>query len=175
VGEAVTDERGAVDLALPTRFDRSFTGYFELTGAGIYPTLLKFGWNIGGTTAQVVSVVNDALFRFSIGAIQITPDTTRGMLQLRMLGCGGVGVRGVSFDADRADEQTKYWYIADGIPSLTQQSTNAVGSGGIIDLREGYTRATAKRVSDGVAVAETNAPVRASFMTVVVFAPLASE
>jgi hypothetical protein len=173
-GEGVTDERGGVDLMLPTLFNRSFTGYLELSGTGIYPTLIKFGWNIGDSTTQVVSIVDDALFRLSINLISSTLDPTRGMLQLRMLGCGGVGVRGVSFSADRADAQTKYWYLADGIPSLTEKSTNNVGSGGIIDLPAGYTKASAMRASDNVLVAETNVPVRAGYMTVVVFSPLAA-
>lgn len=172
-GESMTDARGLVDLALPTRFERAFTGFLELTGQGVYPTLLKFSWNVGSGTTQVISIVNEQLFKLSIGTVM--PDPTRGMLQLRMLGCGGVGVRGVKFSADRADNQTKYWYFQDGFPSFDVASTNLIGSGGIVDVPEGTTRVTATRDADGLKVAETNAPVRAGFMTVVVFAPLGTQ
>jgi hypothetical protein len=172
--DTVTDTRGIVDLALPTRFERAFTGFMELTGQGIYPTLLKFSWNVGSGSTQVISIVNEQLFKFSISG-SVVPDPARGMLQLRMLGCGGVGVRGVKFSAERGDMMTKYWYFQDGAPSFAATATNLIGSGGIIDVAEGNTRVTATREADDVKVAETNAPVRAGFMTIVVFAPLATQ
>lgn len=173
--EGITDATGRVDLRLPTSFDRAFTGYLQLEGAGVYPTLLKLGWNLALESTVVVSIVNDALFKFSVSVSDVVPDPARGMLQTRMLGCQGVGVRGVRFSVDKSDPALRTWYIADGLPRFDVTETNAVGSGGIFNMPVGRTVVTARRANDDVLVARSEAPIRAGFMTVVVFSPLSVE
>jgi hypothetical protein len=174
LGSGKTDAKGLVELQLPTSFAGSFTGFLEIKGQGLYPTLLKFSWNIGKETTYLAGIVNESLFKQSIGAIGLQPDAARGMLQLRMLGCGGVGVKGASFSADRQDAQSAVWYI-DVLPKLEATATNAVGSGGIVDVPTGSTLVTATRAADGVQLSRADAPVRANTMTVVVLAPNAAQ
>ncbi|MDB4977758.1 MAG: hypothetical protein JWN48_6099 [Myxococcaceae bacterium] len=172
--QGTTDANGLVELALPTTYVGAFTGYLEVIGAGLYPTLLKFSWNIGQETTYLVGIVNESLFKLSISGLQTPQDDTRGMLQLRMLGCAGIGTKGVSFSASLMDTKSSTWYIDGVIPKFDALSTNEVGSGGIINVPAGTTDVTATRASDGMLVAKTAAPVRASFMTVVVFEPQGS-
>jgi hypothetical protein len=174
VGDTTTDSSGLAELRLPSSFSRAFTGYLEVTGPEIYPTLLKFSWNVATETTQLVGIVKESVFKLGIESIELKPDDTRGMLQLRMLGCGNLGTSGVSFSSDRADQQTRNWYIIDGYPMVGATATDAVGSGGIIDVPEGSTTITATRASDSVLVARAVVPVRAMFMTVIIFNPLPS-
>lgn len=171
--EGVTNAQGLVDLQLPAgRLGvRAFSGYLELTEGGLYPTVLKFSWNISAETTQIVNVVSERLYGLSsliLGNLELDP--TRGSLQLRMLGCQGVGVRGVRFDAEPKDARTKSWYV-DGLPKLTATETDAVGSGGIVDVLAGNSLVTAVRAADNVELARTNVPIRPNFLTIVVFAP----
>jgi hypothetical protein len=170
----VTDERGLVSLRLPTSFDRAFAGHLQIEGQGVYPTLLKLGWNLATESTVVVSIVNKTLFDFAVGLTSVELDPTRGMLQTRMLSCQGVGVRGVRFDVENAEPGTRSWYISDGMPRIDATMTNAIGSGGIFNVSQGFKVVLATRVSDNILVARSEAPVRAGFMTVVVFAPLAT-
>ncbi len=174
VATGETDARGYIHLDLPTSFTRSFTGFFQLEGAGIYPTLLKFSWNLGGPTTQVLTLISkETLAFFATNFLQLTLDETRGMLQTRMLGCSGIPTRGISFSSTGADAKTKYWYVDNGIPSLTATETGVLGAGGTVNLLPGYQTVSATRVSDEVTVARTNAPVQAGFVTIIVFEPLA--
>jgi hypothetical protein len=167
----VTDANGFVKLQLPASFSRSFTGYLEITGAGRYPTLLKFSTNFAEPTTQVVSVVGEASFKFGLSSASIVTDDTRGMLQLRMLGCQGAGVKGAFFSLAQEVAGTRTWYIVNGLPKLDNVGTAPVGSGGIIDIPEGTVTVDAK-TSDGKLIGAADAPVRAKFMTVVIYAPL---
>lgn len=171
VMQATSDVTGLVELQLPTTFSSSFTGYLMVEGDSLYPSLVRFSWNIAQETTYLLNTVNKVLFNQAISTIeQLRQDDKRGMVQARMLGCGGIGLRGASFQSDKADAQSATWYI-DTVPKLDLTATNNVGSGGIVNLPEGNTTVTATRASDGVVIAKTNAPVRAGYMTVVVFAP----
>lgn len=173
--EGLTDVRGLVELRLPTSYARAFTGYLEIQGEGLYPTLLKLSWNLSVETTLAVNVVNQMLFRLGLTqAGGIVPDPERGMLQLRMYGCQGFGQRGIRFEAEPSDLKSKQWYLVDDIPSLTARETGTIGSGGIIDVPIGNATVRALRASDGQLVAQTLAPVRAGFMTVVHFVPSGS-
>lgn len=171
----ITDERGLVDLRLPTSFDRAFAGHLQVEGQGVYPTLLKLGWNLATESTVVVSIVNKSLFDFAVGLTNVTLDPARGMLQTRMLSCQGVGVRGIRFDVENPEPEFRSWYIGDGVPRVDATMTNNIGSGGIFNVSEGFKVALATRVSDNILVARAEAPVRAGFMTIVVFAPLATS
>lgn len=174
--QGTTDDKGMVMLALPPLLSRSFTGYLEITGQDLFPTLLKFGWNIATPTTQVISVVNKDTFTSSIEFISgLKLDQTRGMLQLRLLGCNGVGVKGASFTASSADGKTRYWYIDNGLPKLDATETNVLGAGGVIDVPVGATSITGTRASDHMVVSRADALVRANFMTVVIMAPLSTQ
>lgn len=174
--EGVTDERGSVQLSLPIGFSRAFTGYLEVRGGALYPTLIKFGWHIGQESVQVINVVSQVLIDLSSTYLEpkVVTDPARGMLQLRMLGCLGLGTRGVRFRAESADSQSIMWYL-NQVPSRQATETDGVGSAGVLNVPVGNTRVTATRVSDEKLLADTTAPVRAGYMTVVIFAPAPSQ
>lgn len=174
VSTGVTNAQGLVQLELPTSFTRAFTGYLEITGAGRYPTLLKFSNTLAQATTQVVSILGEASFKFALASAMLTTDDSRGMLQLRMLGCQGAGVKGVHFELADPMPDERTWYIVNGLPKLDASETAPVGSGGIIDIPAGSVTVRAL-APDNSLVATADAPVRPGFMTVVVFAPQASN
>jgi len=174
LGEGTTDARGLVELRLPTSYSRAFTGYFQLDGPQLYPTLLKFGWNIGIESTPVVIGVERSTFDLSIMQAGERPNLDFGMLQMRMYGCNGFPQKGIRFAADRATPLSRFWYL-NPIPDTSARETGPIGAGGIVDVPAGETTARAFRVEDDRLVAETEAPVRPGYMTVIVFAPLAAQ
>jgi hypothetical protein len=175
-GTGVTNERGYVKLDLPTSFNRAFTGFIELQGSGLYPQLIKFSWNIGGPSTQVVTMINKVTWDFfSTNYLQLPIDPTRGMQQTRMFGCSGLGIRGMRFSTTGGDAQTIPWYFDNGLPSVHATETGNIGAGGAFNVQTGYQTITATRASDGLVVAHTNAPIRAGFMTVVILEPEAHQ
>jgi hypothetical protein len=165
-----TDDDGVVHLEVQPSLG-SFQGYLELTGAGMYPTLLRFGWPIARelvTNTVVVSAQNVNLLVASTGAT-IAPD--RGLLQLRAFGCNGISMRDISFAVSPADAQASTWYTVgqDPFPNFEVTSTADRGAGGISNVQAGRRRVTASR--DGELISSLSAPVRGGYMTIVVFLP----
>lgn len=168
----VTDERGYVKLDLPTGFAQAFTGFIELEGVGLYPQLLKFSWNIGGPTTHLATMISKNTFDLFSAVLGIPLDPTRGMYQTRMFGCAGYGLRDVQFSTTGADAQSSHWYLnSNGLPSTSATQTANIGAGGALNITTGYQTITAKRVSDGAEIARTDAPIRAGFLTILVFEP----
>jgi hypothetical protein len=122
-----------------------------------------------------VSIVSQEAVGLQTQLLSVTPDVTRGMLQLRMLGCEGAGVKGVSFAATLGDDRSKTWYIDNGVPKLGATETGPVGSGGIVDVPPGAATVSATRVSDQKLVGRSDVPVRANYMSVIIYAPLARD
>lgn len=174
VGEAVSDGRGLVELRLPTSYYRAFTGYLKLEGEGLYPTLLKFGWNLAQESTPVVISVERSTFDLAIRQTGQVPNLELGMLQLRMYGCNGMPQRGIRFSANNATPRSRSWYL-NPYPDAMALETGPIGAGGIIDIPAGETVVRAIRKRDDRTVAETTAPVRPGFLTVVVFSPLAQS
>lgn len=174
VSQGTTDKNGLVELELTTTYVGAFTGYLEVTGNKRYPTLLKFSWNIGQETTYLVGIVNQTQFKLALSDPNLKVDDKRGMLQLRMLGCGGLGTQGVTFAASTQDAASMTWYIDGIVPKFGALATNDVGSGGIINVPEGLSDVTAFRATDMAPVAKATVPVRANWMSVVVFEPLAA-
>ena len=168
--EHITNDDGVVDLEVQPSLG-GFQGYLELSGAGIYPSLLRFGWPIAKevvTNVAVVSKTNVSLLSFSAG---VELDKQRGLLQLRAFGCYGISTRDVSFEVDGTDETTATWYTTaqDLLPSFEATSTADRGAGGIINVLPGRRRVTATH--EGELIASLSAPVRPEHMTIVVLLP----
>jgi hypothetical protein len=169
-----TDATGKVMLDLPTPL-RSFTGYLDLSGGDWYPTLLQLGYPLARPATVYIPIVDRHSIELNIIASGVEPDPTRGQVQMRMFGCAGVGLRGVSFTASAnfVDGDTRTWY-ATPYADFEGTATGDLGSGGIINVKPGFVDITAKLADDTV-VARTRVPVRASYLTIVVLAPLASS
>jgi hypothetical protein len=170
-----TDADGKVSLVLPTPLMRTFTGYIDVVGGDWYPTLVKLAYPVARPGVVFMPIVDKASIAANAALSGVQPDMTRGQLQIRMFGCGGIGTRGISFEASAAmiDEATRTWYASrDGFPIFESMATSDLGSGGIINVKAGFPEITARRTSDGMVVARARAPVRAGYLTIVVLAPL---
>lgn len=166
----VTDEDGVVHLEV-THALGSFQGYLELSGAGVYPTLLRFGWPIATELVTNVAVIS----RVSVSALVFTSgvelDEDRGLLQLRAFGCNGIAARDVSFAVAGGDDNSKTWYTVgqDLAPVFEATVTADRGAGGIVNVPEGRRQVTATRGEE--VITQLSAPVRAGHMTIVVLLP----
>jgi hypothetical protein len=173
----VTDARGMIALDLPIASSGFFDGYVELTGMGWYPTLARLGWPLARSGLVYMPVVKQVLFDAFLATSTEALNLDRGLLQMRMFGCAGVGMRDVMFEVSPQDETTKIWYAQGGGASFTAQATDDVGSGGAINVKPGkVTIAAYQRTTDGKKgelLARATAPVRAKFLTIVILAPLA--
>jgi hypothetical protein len=168
--EFVTNEDGIVHLEVPPSLG-SFQGYLELSGAGIYPTLLRFGWPIAKELVTNVAVVNEENVNRLIWFSAVEVDADRGLLQLRAFGCNGITARDISFEVAGADDRSKTWYTAaqDLAPIFDATSTADRGAGGIINVPGGRRRVTASH--EGELIASLTAPVRPGHMTIIVVPP----
>jgi hypothetical protein len=173
---ATTDAAGQVALTLPAPL-RTFDGYLDVTGGDWYPTLVKLGYPVARPAAVLMPIVDEQSIALQIQSSGVEPDPTRGQLQMRMFGCAGVGMRGVSFEASAnlVDDATRTWYVTSGFPNFDAVATNDLGSGGIINVKRGFADITARLAADGTVIARARAPVRAGYLTIVVLAPLDSS
>lgn len=164
------DANGGVTLKVPVSLGY-FQGYLELQGGGLYPTLLRFGWPISKDVVTGVTVVNAFSANALVNMSPVTVDMTRGLLQLRSFGCGGVPLRGVSFSVDSADAATSVWYTVgqEIVPRFDVTETGDRGAGGIVNVKAGRASVTARR--DGVSIGSVTAPVRPGYMSIVVMLP----
>lgn len=168
--EFITDEDGVVHLEVTPALG-GFQGYLELSGAGTYPTLLRFGWPIAAelvTNVAVISRVSVAALVFSSG---VELDEDRGLLQLRAFGCNGIAARDISFTVAGGDEMSKTWYTVgqDLAPIFEATATADRGAGGIVNVPAGRRQVMATHGEE--VIASLSAPVRAGNMTVVVVLP----
>ncbi len=172
---AYTDENGEVALDLLVTL-RAFRGYLELNKEGFYPTLLRLGWPIAQEGVTNISIINRQSVELNISLAGVKPDPERGLLQVRFFSCAGFTAPGVSFTTNLADAASRSWYANDiGLPSFEGESTSLLGAGGVINAVEGVHLLVARDAETGKKIAETSAPVRPGYMTIVLFAPLESK
>ena len=135
--------------------------------------------NLHAAPARCIPLLQPAIERESFLTAEIQTELLSRLKARRRKrlasSCQGVGVRGIRFDVENPEPELRSWYIGDGVPRVDATMTNNIGSGGIFNVSEGFKVALATRVSDNIPVARAEAPVRAGFMTIVVFAPLATS
>jgi hypothetical protein len=162
---------GAVDLEVGLSLG-SFSGYLELEGGGLYPSLLRFGWPILREMVTNVTVVSRGSVEPLLNSSLVNVDPMLGLLQMRMFGCTGLPTRDVSFSVDGPNKETLVWYTAgtDISPNFMVGVTGDRGAGGIINVAPGARRLSAS-VGKTEIVRNVRAPVRAGYMTIVFVAP----
>lgn len=170
--EADADEDGVVELTLSTAPLGSFRGYLELSGDMWYPTLIHLGFRVGQDGVFPLPIITKTNVQRSIALSGTRLEEERGLLQLRMFGCEGVGVQGVSFRSDKQDEESRVWYFDDPLPSFERMDTTDNGNGGMINVPAGQHTITATTNGGRDVIARTSAPVRAGTMTIVWLTPV---
>jgi hypothetical protein len=150
----------------------AFSGYLELDGGDLYPSLLRFGWPILRELVTNVTVVSRGSVEPLLNSSVVNVDPSLGLLQLRAFGCTGLPTRGVSFSVDSPTKETAVWYTAgtDIAPNFMVDVTGDRGAGGIINVAPGARSISA--TSDGEEIARNvRAPVRTGYMTIVYVVP----
>jgi hypothetical protein len=162
---------GVVDLEVSLSLG-SFSGYLELEGGGLYPSLLRFAWPILRELVTNVTVVSQGSVDPLLNSSVVNVDPNLGLLQLRMFGCTGLPTRDVSFSVDKPGKETAAWYTAgtDISPNFMVDATGDRGAGGIINVAPGARQVSAMSGSTKIA-RSVAAPVRAGYMTIVFVVP----
>jgi hypothetical protein len=173
---ATVDQDSVVDLDVSLSLG-VFTGYLEIEGGGIYPSLVQFGWPVGRDMTTRVTVVSETDANFLLNnvvpPVKVPTDITkmRGFIQARAFSCVGVPATGVSFSIEGADQYTQDWYTPGSViyPDFTLDGTSELGAGGITSVVPGLRTLTAKHA--GETIARVLAPVRKDYMTIVFISP----
>jgi hypothetical protein len=173
---ATTDGDSVVDLDVSLSLG-VFTGYLEIEGGGLYPSLVQFGWPVGREMTTRVTVVSesDASFLLNniIPPIKVPADVTkmRGFIQARAFSCVGVPATDVGFELEGADMYTQDWYTPGAViyPDFTAAGTSELGAGGITSVVPGLRTLLATHA--GETIAKILTPVRKDYMTIVFISP----
>lgn len=175
-GWAETDAKGVVDLEVSLSLG-TFTGYLEVEGGELYPSLIQFGWPVGRDMTTRVTMVSEMNATFLLKSV-IPPVETpaeisnmRGFIQARAFSCQGVPAKGVSFQTNNGDKYTQIWYTPGALifPDFEASGTSELGAGGLINVPAGLRTLTAS--FDGEVISRPPAPVRAGYMTIVFVVP----
>ncbi|MFM2416867.1 MAG: hypothetical protein RL385_1590 [Pseudomonadota bacterium] len=186
---STADADGVVNLMLPVSATGAFSGYFEVAlddpspQVAIAPALVRLGWPVSQSGATSITVVRAQTFSllslFAEGNPDAAPvDDTRGMMQIRVTGCSGWALGGVSAGvAGQADDPIiKTWYAEDLdaslLPSFSKTSTSNLGAAGVINIPQGTAQLSLKD-ENGMLVAASTVPIRPDFMTYVLVVPKA--
>ena len=169
---ATTDSDGAVELEVGLALG-SFSGYLELEGGTLYPTLLRFGWPVMAELVTNITVVSSGSIQPLLDSSLFPVDRDLGLVQMRMFGCNGVSTRDVGFTVDAAGPFTKAWYTVgnDIQPDFDVSATGDRGAGGIINVMPGARRLSAATSEGTEVVRNLRVPVRGGYMTIVMVVP----
>jgi hypothetical protein len=166
------DRDGVVELEVGLALG-SFSGYLELEGGTLYPTLLRFGWPIMAELVTNITVVSSGSIEPLLNSSVVNVDRELGLLQMRMFGCSGVPTRDVGFSVDAPGPDTAIWYTAgtDIAPDFKLEATGDRGAGGIINVTPGGRRLSAETSEGAEVVRNLRVPVRGGYMTIVMVVP----
>ncbi len=164
------DRDGVVELEVGLALG-SFSGYLELEGGTLYPTLLRFGWPIMAELVTNITVVSSGSIEPLLNSSVVNVDRDLGLVQMRMFGCNGVPTRDVAFSVDSPGTTTWYTVGSDIAPDFKAEATGDRGAGGIINVMPGGRRISAQTLDGMEVVRNLRVPVRKGAMTIVMVVP----
>lgn len=167
-----TDGDGIAELEVGLALG-SFSGYLELEGGTLYPTLLRFGWPIMAELVTNITVVSRNSIEPLLNSSLFEVDRDLALIQMRMFGCNGVSTRDVGFTVDNAGPNTQVWYTSgtDIAPNFDVAYTGDRGAGGIINVMPGGCRLSAETSEGNEVVRNLRVPARKGTMTIVMVVP----
>jgi hypothetical protein len=168
-----TDESGYCSMKLRlTAPGNVFRGVVEATGGGLYPTLYFMHPAIAGEWPGTPAYAPAGVYGATQAAVDLggpLVDVTlmegRGHLIVTIFDCLWATAPDLTIEVARADGETKYRYIADGLPSKVAKTTDTSGIAYAFNIpaSKEQTRVTAK-LGDKV-VAETAVFIRANTLS----------
>jgi hypothetical protein len=142
--EATTDDGGFAvpPVTVPAAPAGSLqTGYLVVTGVGLYPTLIYWGFPLSEPTAWIeTGVLSNAdlslLEAAGVSEYDASVDPSRGIVGVKAVDCDYTPATGVTFDVQPADAETQVFYSTGGALIPTGPTTN-LGSAIIVDVPTG--------------------------------------
>jgi hypothetical protein len=152
------DATGLVKAELASGFD----GYLELTGTEITPALFFLTKPLFEDTVVpgVVPVVSPAGFENIAKAIGTSLDPASGHVYALASDCADTPASGVRFEIDKTATATAPYYMINNAPVGTASATDAAGSGGFLNVPEGFAKLTGFVSATGARVGESSVVVR---------------
>jgi hypothetical protein len=148
-----------------------FSGYLEITGESVVPTVLFYPNPITGVDvyATPVALVERSVLPALTRELGSPQSGESGLVVLRALDCQGEDALGIQYSIDKSGSP---WYFVGGLPTLRVSETAESGIGGFTNVEPGIAVVRATLASSARQVAEpTTVLVRPGWMTALRFVP----
>jgi hypothetical protein len=152
--EAAAD--GRLHLTLPS----GFSGFLEITAAGISPVLYFFGQPLRASRQDVLMVLDLATADALSAASNVDVDPELGVIVVRTMDCQGARSAGVRFANDAGGLPFAF---VDGLPVAGQDVSHGEGVGGFLNVPPGIAALQAWEVSSGRSFGDSSVVVRAGW------------
>jgi len=166
-----------VDSAAGATFsvDAAFSGYLQVTADGYVSSLYFFNPPVDrDLTTAMIPIATQATYATLMSAIGLSPSGDRGTVVLEAWDCAGKPAAGVSFSSSNVDAQTKIYYLAGGLPSVSATATDSWGYGGMGNIPAGAVIVNAHLASPSATLSTVSIIVRPMSITFTEIVPYAS-
>lgn len=159
---------GGLEVEMPAGFD----GYFQASGAGIYPTLI-FPPNTSRQRApSTIPLVPASFYPTMVSGTTVAQN--RSMVITTALDCVGRPAAGLSLSSPDADAQTVSYVLAGGVPSRTSTTTDESGGGGFMNVPAGPFLIRSTLAASGRSVGVAGIQARPGHISMVLIMPSGS-
>jgi hypothetical protein len=124
---------GQLEVEMPA----GFNGYFQASGAGIYPTLIFPPSTRRQRAPSTIPLVPDSFYPTMVKGSGATVAEGRSVVITTALDCLGRPAAGLALSSPDADSQTVSYVLASGVPSRTSTTTDESGGGGFVNVPAG--------------------------------------
>jgi hypothetical protein len=155
---ASVDDTGLVTAGVAAGFD----GYLEISGTDVTPALFFVTRPVYADveTPGVVPMVSPAGFENIAKAIGTTIDPASGHIYALASTCLDAPASGVRLELDKKSAATAGYYMVNNAPVGTATSTDAAGSGGFLNVPEGFAKVSGFVAASGARIGESSVVIR---------------
>ena len=163
--EGDTDDDAGVALTYPLG-DAGFSGYYEVTGAGLTPTLIFAvppEWDERAN--PIYRVVSQADFDLLSTVARITRDPMKGYLAAELQGCDQHGAAGLAVGVVPVAEGATRFHFQRMLPNTAATETDITGIGGWFNLPPGEYTVTSSIAACELRIASAPVFTRAGWLS----------
>lgn len=158
---------GPVDIEMPAGFD----GYFQASGAGIYPTLIFPPSTRRQRAPNTIPLVPASFYPTMVRGSGATVAEDRSMVITTALDCLGRPAAGLSLSSPQADDATVSYVLAGGMPSRVLTVTDDSGGGGFVNIPAGGALIKSTLAANGRPVGTAGVQTRPGYVSMVLLMP----
>jgi hypothetical protein len=117
---------------------QGFSGYVEFRAEGFMPSLVPFLASEEGISDTVMPMIQPADLELLASLSGYTVDPEAAQLFVQVFPCAGQDAGQVRFALNPEDPRAEVYYLLNGVPSSTRQSTDRTGQGGVVNVVPGF-------------------------------------